>query len=124
MNKGLEALNQLKHYNTIANDDFDMTHEIDIIETELKRLEEKEHNLKVEMKVNAGLVRRLARITKEKEKQDEILRIIKRSPLDVFSTLELYKDWEDYKEDCDYEDCSTFPFENKEEFDLLKEWLK
>lgn len=51
------------------------------IENDLKRLDEKEHNLKVEMKVNAGLIKRLARITKEKEKQDEILRIIKKHKL-------------------------------------------
>lgn len=35
----LKALEQLKYYNTFANDDFDMTKELDIIETALKDYE-------------------------------------------------------------------------------------
>lgn len=39
----LEALEQLKYYNTLANDDFDMTKELDIIETALIKLEKAEN---------------------------------------------------------------------------------
>ncbi len=40
--KGLEALKQLKYYNTLANDDFDMTKELSAIETDLEKLEKLE----------------------------------------------------------------------------------
>ena len=55
MNKGLEALEKIKSGIPMKGSLLDDC--LCTIETELKRLEEKEHNLKVEMKVNAGLVK-------------------------------------------------------------------
>lgn len=86
MNKELEALEQLKYYNTFANDDFDMTKELDIIETALKRLEELEkafHTLSKEDEKTKKLLsleiekNRALEIIKENLNVNEILLAIK-----------------------------------------------
>ena len=76
MSKELEALEILR--NTLLAEGYwqDILQDVSIIESALKRLEEKEHNLKVEMKVNSGLMKRLA-------KQNQVLKIIKEHRLDI-----------------------------------------
>ena len=109
MSKELEALKQFRNQQQGVNVYADEL--LDIIETGLKRLEEKEHNLKVEMKVNSGLMKRLA-------KQNQALEIIKEKGVDVIWLLET-KNVEEYNSSlCIY---SKLP---QEEYDLLKEVLK
>ena len=128
MSKGLEALEQLKYYNTFVNDDFDMTHEIEIIETELKRLEEIDKNRQVIISqkelTKEDIIERIKNapiICMPYSKQDEILRIIKEKGVDV-GVLQHCLTLADYNNSIEYE-LAYKPL-TKEEFDLLKEWLK
>lgn len=57
-------------------------------------------------------------------KSEKAFEIIKRDPEVIIDTINLYDDWETYDEDCEYENVTTYPFKSKEEFDLIKEFIK
>ena len=126
MNKGLECLKTIKHTTDLyrPNELNGYENEIDIIETELKRLEElvdtKQRSLD-DVKAHYDLLEYyFFNLQKEKEKQDEILRIIKEKNVNVCGiinapTLEYYDDH-----------CRPRHSEplTQVEFDLLKEFFK
>ena len=106
MNKGLEALETIKHllkgYETSVEP-------LSIIENTLKRLEDHENNCQ-------------ELYYKEKcEKQDEILLIIKEKKVDMFALIHM-DTVEHYNNliHCENEYCKL----TQAEFDLLKEWLR
>ena len=120
MNKGLEALENIKHYDSrvgLHEDDYK------IIETELKRLEE----LEKEWEMEHTLRIRLENINYERA---EVLRIIKEKKVDI-ALLKLTKTEPEYLnhlchrvviEKQDYQ--LGYRRLTQEEYDLLKEWLK
>ena len=87
---------------------------LELIETELKRLEELEQRFEV-------LEDDFKRVCGKKQKQDEILRIIKRCPTEITNLIEVYDTWEEYAKDFKQQEKWL---KNKAEFNLLKEWLK
>ena len=94
MNKGLEALNKIRFLiDFIQRNDEETAYYLNTIETELKRL----------------------------EKQDDILRIIKRCPTEITNLIEIYDNWEEYAKDFKKDERW---FKSRVEFDLLKEWFK
>lgn len=102
MSKELEVLEQLKYYNTIANDDFDMTNELSIIETALKEYE--------------GAKKHIEALNKER-----IENSIKLKALEIIKKIIKY--------DIEVNGNNTIPeyYQNdvltQEEFELLKEVL-
>ena len=135
MSKELEALEQLKYYNTISNDDFDMTNELSIIETALKNYQEllerpcvlvgrKHGHTKALIDVISKNYKEIKIISLEDEKKLKALEIIKEKRVNVFWLMECISCYtnalEKYNEEvlCKDIDCLT-----QEEFDLIKEVL-
>lgn len=127
--KGLEALSKFYSLALDENTPFrlegEIQHNLDIIETELKRLEELERDVKTwkevaEHKENEFNIihKECERLTHIKNKQDEILRIIKEKDIDI-GLLRNTKNALEYNI---YKKNGLQPTEK--EYDLLKEVLK
>ena len=115
MSKGLEALNELKYKGFYySKDSIDISTfvqmRLDIIETELKRLEELEKGFKT-------LEKKIVRYKKHIDKDNEILRIIKEKMVNL-EYLKCCETYEQYKTICSYWNEIT-----QEEYDLLREVL-
>lgn len=109
MSKELEALEQLKYYNTLQNDYYDMTKELDIIETALKRLETLEEEKQS--------------FDRATEKKLKALEIIKETPIFAWY-ITIYKDAYEMVADAKGFRVNNSVEELQEMFDLLKEALK
>ena len=104
MNKGLEALETLKHTTDLANPLYGWTNELNIIETELKRLENMDyHYLKV----------------RDLDKKLKALEIIKEYPEQLLDII----DTDDYNEYLDL-DYAPNQYLSEKNYYLLKEVLK
>ena len=125
MNKELTPLEALEEIRNFMSGDLycAIYNRLDIIETELKRLEE----LELEHKMEHTLRIRLENIVYEKS---EILRIIKEKGLSLNELwfIKQNKSWEEYTETMKEiyfdDECIEKNLKTQAEFDLLKEWLK
>ena len=118
MNKGLEALEELRNF--MSGDLYCATqNRLDTIEAELKRLEEREERVKTLETLYQSLDERYRKALVKNQKQDEILRIIKEKK-PFLDWIENAKNKEEYNQHYFCEDRHLIQVE----FDLLKEWLK
>lgn len=126
MNKGLEALKELKYvHDTECGEDKSVNERFTLIETELKRLEELETRFAT-LKTNYNMVNDLCKqYCDECVKQRKILRIIEEKRVD-FGILPYCLDLETYNNAIvvNGNEWTNYKPLTQEEFDLLKEWLE
>ena len=124
MNKVLEALERIEKELTYHGKYILCKKEISIIETELKRVEEREERVKTLETLYQSLDERYRKALVKNQKQDEILRIIKEKRVDI-ATLMDCKNAEEYNRWVYVRSHYTYrPFElTPPEFNLLKEAL-